>query len=63
MFAVTNYQYEVNLNDAKRRIRVLKDDYLDLYLSDMRRIMKYDKSSGYVNRALKAAFNPRLSGG
>ena len=63
VFAVTNYQYEVNLNDAKRRIRVLKDDYLDLYLSDMRRIMKYDKSSGYVNRALKAAFNPRLSGG
>ena len=30
VFAVTNYQYEVNLNDAKRRIRVLKDDYLDL---------------------------------
>ena len=63
VFAVTNYQYEVNLNDAKRRIRVLKDDYLDLYLSDMRRIMKYDKSSGYINRALKSAFNPRLSGG
>ena len=24
VFAVTNYQYEVNLNDAKRRIRVLE---------------------------------------
>ena len=62
VFAVSNYQYEVNENDAKRRIRVLKKDYLDVYLSDMRRIMKYKPSSDYITKSLKKVFNPRLSG-
>ena len=62
VFAVSNYQYEVNENDAKRRIRILKEDYLDLYLSDMRRIMKYRPSSDFVSRGLKKVYNPRLSG-
>jgi hypothetical protein len=62
VFPVTNYQYEVNENDAKRRIRVLKSDYLDIYVSDMRRIMKYKPSTDYLNRRLKKVYNPRLSG-
>ena len=62
VFAVSNYQYEVNENDAKRRIRILKEDYLDLYLSDMRRIMKYRPSSDFVSKGLKKVYNPRLSG-
>ena len=62
VFPVTNYQYEVNENDAKRRIRVLKSDYLDIYLADMRRIMKYKKSSDYLTKRLKKVYNPRLSG-
>ena len=62
VFSVSNYQYEVNENDAKRRIRILKEDYLDLYLSDMRRIMKYRPSSDFVSRGLKKVYNPRLSG-
>ena len=62
VFPVTNYQYEVNENDAKRRIRVLKSDYLDIYLADMRRIMKYKKSSDYLTKRVKKVYNPRLSG-
>ena len=62
VFPVTNYQYEVNENDAKRRIRELKSDYLDIYLADMRRIMKYKKSSDYLTKRLKKVYNPRLSG-
>jgi len=62
VFAVSNYQYEVNENDAKRRIRILKEDYLDLYLSDMRKIMKYRPSSDFVSKGLKKVYNPRLSG-
>ena len=62
VFPVTNYQYEVNENDAKRRIRILKGDYLDIYVSDMRRIMKYKPSTDYLNRRLKKVYNPRLSG-
>ena len=56
---VTNYEYEVRLNDQKRQIFVLKPEYLQLYLGDMRRIMKYEKSSQYISRKLAATENTR----
>ena len=62
ILAVTNYEYEEDLNDSKRRIRILKEDYLNVVISDLRRIMKYKKSSQYISRGLKQAYNPRLSG-
>ena len=40
-----NYQYEVNINDGKRRIKVVKAEYLDTIISDMRRIMTYKRQS------------------
>ena len=60
--AITNYQYEVKLNDQKRRIRVLKSEYLSAFVSEHREIMSYDKSSNYISKKLKRAYNPRLSG-
>ena len=62
ILAVTNYEYEENLNDAKRRIKILKEDDLDVVINDMRTIMKYKPSSQYIDRGLKQAYNPRLSG-
>jgi len=63
ILAVSNYEYEENLNDAKRRIKLLKKDFLNVVVSDMRSIMKYRKGTGqYITRGLKQAFNPRLSG-
>ena len=56
---ITNYEYEVRLNDEKRQIYVLKPDYLQLYLNDMRQIMKYQKSSQYINKQLAATENTR----
>jgi hypothetical protein len=56
---VTNYEYEVRLNEEKRQIYVLKPDYLQLYLNDMRRIMKYEKSTQYINKQLAATENTR----
>ena len=60
--AITNYQYEVKLNDQKRRIRVLKSEYLSAFISEHREIMSYDKSSNYISKKLKKTYNPRLSG-
>ena len=60
--AITNYQYEVRLNDQKRRIRVLKSDYLSAFISEHREIMTYDKSSDYISKGLKGTYNPRISG-
>ena len=60
--AITNYQYEVKLNDEKRRIKVLKPDYIPLFLTDHKNIMRYEKSSDYISRRVKSTYNPRIGG-
>jgi len=59
---ITNYQYEAKINDEKRRIRVLKSEYLSAFISEHREIMSYDKSSDYISKRLKGTYNPRISG-
>ena len=59
---VTYYQYEVKLNDEKRKIRVLKPQFVSLFLTDHKNIMKYDRSSDYISNRLKGTYNPRISG-
>ena len=56
---ISNYEYEVRENDNKRLIYILKSEYLQLYLNDLRRIMQYEKSSQYINRRLAATENTR----
>lgn len=58
--SVNNYENEVAINDKKRSINVIKEDVLGLFLKDFNRIMKYDKSSQYVNRKLKKTENIRI---
>ena len=58
--AVTFFDYENDLNDQKRNINVLKRDFLGIFIKDFEKIMKYDKSSQYVNRKLKKTENPRI---
>ena len=58
--AVTFYDYENSQNDKKRNINVLKQEFLGIFIKDFERIMKYDKSSQYVNRKLKKTENPRI---
>ena len=58
--AVTFFDYENDLNEQKRNINVIKKDFLGMFIKDFERIMKYDKSSQYVNRKLKRTENPRI---
>ena len=60
--AITNYQYEVKLNDEKRKIRVLKPQFVSLFLTDHKNIMRYDRTSDYISNRLKSTYNPRISG-
>ena len=46
---VSNYDYETIQNDIKSRIFVLREEYLQEFLNDMREIMVYDESSEYLN--------------
>lgn len=60
---VTYYQYELELNDKKRQIMLLKPQYISLVISDLRRIMQYDPlSQYYINSKLKGTYNPKLTG-
>tara|TARA_Y100000310_G_scaffold66834_1_gene62158 strand:+ start:1258 stop:1968 length:711 start_codon:yes stop_codon:yes gene_type:complete len=59
---VSNYEYETQLNESKRRIEVMKPIYLQQFLNDMRELMRYKESSQTVNSKLLATENTRLIG-
>ena len=56
---ISNYEYEVRKNEEKRLIYILKPQYLQSYIGDMRKIMHYEKSSQYINNRLAATENTR----
>ena len=58
--SVSNFQYEVNKNDAKRSIYLVRPEYVGIIISDMREIMSYTDSSQYINRKLKKGDNLRV---
>ena len=57
---ISYYEYETRLNERKRQIDLLKPRYLDQFLKDMRKIMKYSKSSQYVSTRLIKTSNTRI---
>jgi hypothetical protein len=59
--SVSNYEYEVRENDKKRQIYILKNQYLDQFLSDSRALMLYTDSSEYINELLIRTENTRVT--
>ena len=58
---ITNYQYEMKKEDAKRNIYLLKPEYLNVIFNDLDEIMPYKKGAvQYVNDTLKRGENIRL---
>ena len=59
--AVTNYEYEAELEDYKRNIYLLEPRYLNVIRNDLDAAMPYKKgSTQYVSETLKRADNIRL---
>jgi hypothetical protein len=59
---ITNYQYEVRLEENKRNIFILKPEYLQVVYDDIENIMTYKKgSTQYISGSLKKADNIRLT--
>ena len=59
--AVTNYEYEMEIENDKRNIFVLKSRYLNVVKDDLEEIMTYKEgSTEYINETLKKAENIRL---
>ncbi len=58
---ISNYEYELKIEDAKRNIFALKPRYLNIVKDDMEEMMAYKKgSTGYISETLKRAENIRL---
>ncbi len=58
---VTNYEYESGINENKRTINVLRPQYLQQFLNDIRNEMTYDRSSQFVNDKLIKTENTRVT--
>jgi len=58
--SVTNYEYEIDKNDKKREIVLLRKEYIGVIKEDMREIMTYQDSSQYINRKMKKGENLRI---
>ena len=58
---ITNYEYEMKIEDDKRNIFALKPRYLNIVKDDLEEMMVYKKgSTGYISETLKRAENIRL---
>lgn len=58
---ITNKVYENRIQDAKRNIFLLKPQYLNVIMNDMKDLLKYKKGgTQYVSPTLKRADNIRL---
>ena len=59
--SVTNWEYEIRKNEEKSSIYLLRREYLQQFLNDMRQIMIYDRSSEYVTEDLARTENTRVT--
>ena len=58
--AVTNLEYEHTENEKKREIDVLREGYLQMFINDLRDVVRYDKSSSYITSSLAATENTNV---
>lgn len=58
---ITNYEYESRLNEEKRKLLILKPEYLSVIITDLRNIMKYNEDNpNYINDRLKRTYNEKI---
>jgi len=58
---ISNFIYETRINEEKRNINVLREEYLQEFLDDMRQIMTYDESSEYLDEFVIKAENTNIT--
>ena len=60
--SISYFEWEVQKNDSKRNINVPKNELVSSMISDFEKMMKYDRSSQYVDKTLKRTENIRITG-
>ena len=59
VIGIGNYEYEVRENNKKRSIYLLKPEYLQQAVNDIKKQMTYDRSSQYINGRIIKTENVR----
>ena len=54
---ISNFIYETRLNEEKRNINILREEFLQDFLDDMRQIMTYQDSSEFIDQRTIQAEN------
>ena len=58
---VSYYEHESSLNEDKRNISILRPEYLQQFLNDIRNEMTYKRSSQFINDKLIQTENTRIT--
>ncbi len=62
VIGISNFEYETRENEKKRRIELLKSNYVGQFIREIREIMNYGESSQFINEKLIRTDNTRLIG-
>ena len=62
VIGISNFEYETRENEKKRKIELLKSNYVGQFVREIREIMNYGESSQFVNEKLIRTENTRLIG-
>tara|TARA_Y100000748_G_scaffold297823_1_gene292313 strand:+ start:1735 stop:2442 length:708 start_codon:yes stop_codon:yes gene_type:complete len=57
---ISNWEYETDRNEQKRNIDLLRPEYIQIFLQDLKRIMRYDRNSQYIDPFLIKTENTTL---
>jgi hypothetical protein len=60
--SVSVFEWEISKNEEKRNINLINTEYVGTVINEYEKIMKYGKSSQYINERLKKTENIRITG-
>ena len=58
---VTNYEFEIQANEDKRDINVLRESYIQTFINDLRDVVRYEQSSNFINGRLAQTENTNMN--
>ena len=61
VIGISNFEYETRLNDKKRSIFILREEYLQEFINDIRQIMTYEESSEFIDQRLIQTENTNIT--
>ena len=58
---VTNYEFEIQANEDKRDINVLRESYIQTFINDLRDVVRYEQSSNFLSGKLAKTENTNIN--